>query len=343
MAIGKTSSSISIPELFDKYPEEQILTAVFPEITEIPCRISSPFRVDNHPSFSIFMGDDNHIRFKDFGDTDCKGGLLDLLCRKWNCSFYQVFDKILAVMQDKVESDVNFKPKQIKMLTRKESSELTKIQVAVRPWRDYDYEYWSSYGIEKQWLKYAGIHAISHKIITKEGKKYIFPAPKYSYVFTEYKDGRLSLKIYNPFDTKYKWCSKMDSSVWSLWTKIPEKGDNLIIGSSTKDCLNISCNLHIPAICMQGEGYWPKPRIIDELKSRYKNIIVFFDNDYTNEDNPGRTDSIKLANEFNLKRVEIPAKYEAKDPSDLFKVHGKEKYMEIMHEILDPVLWKDNN
>lgn len=341
MVIGKTTSSISKTEVFTKYSEIQVLTAAFPEITEVPCRISSPFRVDNNPSFSIYLNNDNHIMFKDFGDADCRGSLLDLLCKKWNCSFNQVFDKILELMQGSAQDDsVILKPKQIKMLTRKESSELTKIQVAVRPWRDYDIEYWKQYGVELQWLKYAGVHAISHKIIYKEGKKYIFPAPKYSYVFTEYKDGKLSLKIYNPFDKKYKWCSKMDSSVWSLWTKIPEKGDNLIIGSSTKDCLNISCNLHIPAICMQGEGYWPKPQVINELKSRYKNIIVFFDNDYTNKDNPGRTDSIKLAGEFNLKRIEIPAKYKAKDPSDLFKKYGKEKYMEIMSSILEPVLWK---
>ena len=299
--------------------------------------------MDNNPSFSIYMNDGGHICFKDFGDTTCHGSLLDLLCKFWNCSFNQVFDKILNVMTVQDTDEVDIKPKQVKVLTRREASELTKIQVAVRPWRDYDIEYWKSYGVELQWLKYAGIYPISHKIITKNGKKYIFPSPKYSYVFTEFKDGKLSLKIYSPFDKKHKWCSRMDASVWSLWTKIPERGDNLIIGSSTKDCLNISCNLHIPAICMQGEGYWPKPQVMQELKDRYANVIVFFDNDFGKDRNPGREDSIKLAEEFGLKRVEIPEKYKAKDPSDLFKKYGKEKYMGIMHEILDPVLLKDNN
>jgi hypothetical protein len=241
--------------------------------------------------------------------------------------------------------DVQVKPKQIKTLTRKEANGLSKIEVKVRPWRQYDFDYWASYGVEKQWLTHpkVGIYPISYKIVTKEGRKYIFPADRYAYIFTEFKDGKLSLKVYMPFNTKgFKWCSKMDESVWSLWNLIPEKGDNLIIGSSTKDCLNIGCNLHIPAICMQGEGYNPKPQIIEELKSRYQNVIVFFDNDYTNKDNPGRTDSIKLATEYNLKRVEIPAQYEAKDPSDLFKKYGKEKYMEIMNEILTPVLWRSN-
>lgn len=348
MQIGKTSSSISKTEIFEKYSEVQVVSTVF-NLTSIPCRISSPFRVDNNPSFSIYLNDQKHVCFKDFGDKDCRGGLLDLLCKYWKCTFNQVFDKILEVMQKQEGTDVEIKSKQVKVLTRKETSELTKIQVAVRPWRDYDYEYWNSYGIEKQWLHYMNVKPISHKIITKKdketgkSKKYIFPADRYAYVFWEKKDGSLSLKIYMPYNTKgFKWCSRMDKSVWSLWTKIPEKGDNLIISSSVKDCMNISCNFHIPAICMQGEGYEPKPQIIEELKSRYQNIIVFYDNDYTNEDNPGRTDSIKLAEKYGLKRIEIPAEYEAKDPSDLFKKYGKEKYMEIMSSILEPVLWKNN-
>ena len=102
------------------------------------------------------------------------------------------------------------------------------------------------------------------------------------------------------------------------------------------------CNLGIPAICMQGEGYKPKPQIIEELKSRYKNVILFYDNDYNNPDNPGRKDSMELSLEYNLKRVEIPAKYESKDPSDLFKKYGRDRYLEIMNEILKDVLWKKN-
>lgn len=345
MTIGKTSSSISKVEVFTKYSEAKVVSKVFPEIDAIPCRISSPFRVDEHPSFSIFMGDNNHIYYKDFGDSNEKGSLLDLLCKYWKCTFNQCLDKILEIMADEEGNDVEVKStKQIKTLTRKEANEASKIQVAVRPWRDYDYEYWASYGVNKKLLKWANIHPISHKIVTKGGKRYIFPADKLAYAMCEYKDGKLSLKIYQPLNKKgFKWCSKMDSSVWGLWTKVPQTGDNLIIGSSVKDCLNVISQLGIPAICMQGEGYWPKPQIMEELKSRYKRIIVFFDNDYTSEKNPGRTDSIKLTSEFGLERVEIPAEYEAKDPSDAYKKYGKEKYLEIMHSILDPVLLKDSN
>lgn len=275
MVVGKTSNSLSIAELFEKYSEIQILTTVFPEITSIPCKINSPFRADNNPSFGIYLDNDHHVKFKDFGDPDCHGSLLDLLCKKWNCSFQQVFTKILEAMTAEAETNISLKPKQIKTFTRKEVETLSKIQVAVRPWKEYDYQYWASYGIEKQWLRYAEVYPISHKIVTKQGKKYIFPADKYAYVFIERKEGNLQLKIYQPFNTKgFKWCSKMDASVIGLWTKIPEYGDKVIICSSLKDALCISCQLHIPTLCLQGEGYGISDTAISELKRRYQKVYI---------------------------------------------------------------------
>lgn len=332
MIIGKTSSSISVSELFEKYSETQILLAVFPEITSIPCKISSPFRRDSNPSFSIYLDNDNHIRFKDFGESETKGGLLDLLCKKWNCTFHQVFDKILEVMQKQEGSDVTVKHKQIKTLTRKETSELTKIQVAVRPWKDYDYEYWASYGIERQWLKYAEIYPISHKIITKKDKKtgktfkYIFPADRLAYVYVERKEGNLSLKIYQPFNKKYKWCMKMDSSVISLWTKVPEYGDRLIIASSVKDALVLSCQLHIPAIAPQGEGYGISQTAVNELKRRYKRVFICYD-----VDTPGIEDAKKLSKQTGFPYI-VPDLKGKKDFSDYFKsLENKEEFKQLEH------------
>jgi len=321
MIVGKTSSSISIPELFEKYSEVSILTAVFPEITSIPCKISSPFRADNNPSFSIYLDDDKHIRYKDFGESETKGSLLDLLCKKWNCSFYQVFDKILETMQKKEkDSDVTIKPKQIKLMTRKESSELTKIQVAVRPWKQYDLDYWQSYGITKLWLAHAGVYPISHKIITKKDKetgktsKFIFTTDKLAYCFTEYKGGNLSLKIYQPYNTRgFKWCSKMDSSVISLWTKVPEYGDRMVICSSLKDALCLSCQLHIPSIAPQGEGYSISETAANELRRRYKKVFICFDTDEA-----GLQDSLKLSEQTGFLRV-VPDLKGEKDISDFYK------------------------
>ncbi len=331
MVIGKTSTSISVSELFDRYSEVEILTTVFPEIQTIPCKIRSPFRVDNNPSFSIYLDDAKHIKFKDFGDSESKGSLLDLLCKYWGCSFSRVFDKILEVMAGKEGNNVTFKSKQVKLLTRKEASELVDVQVAVRPWRDYDYAYWASYGIEKEWLKYAEVKPISHKIVTKKDKetgkpiKHIFPADKYAYAFVERKDNKIQLKIYMPFNQHgYKWCSKMDSSVISLWTKVPEYGDRIVICSSLKDSLCISCQLHIPAICPQGEGYNMSAAAISELKRRYKKVFICFDTDA-----PGLKDGIKLAEQTGFINI-VPDLGDCKDVSDYYKsLENKEDFKKL--------------
>ena len=329
MVVGKTSSSISKTEIFNKFSETEVLCTVFPEIIEIPCLICSPLRTDNNPSFSIYMDNNNHIRFKDHGNSGIQGGLIDLLCKYWNCTFNQCIDKICTLMIK--ESDITIKPKQIKTFTRKESDTLSKLQVTIRPWRDYDYEYWKSYGITRQWLKYAEIYPISYKIITKKdsltdkGKKYVFPADKYAYCFVERKEGKLQLKVYQPFNKNgFKWCSKMDASVIGLWTKIPEYGDRVIICSSLKDALVISCQLHIPTLCLQGEGYNISDTAIKELKRRYKKIFISFDTDEA-----GKMDGKKLAERTGFTNV-IPDLGTEKDFSDYYRsLKDKEKFKQL--------------
>ena len=104
--------------------------------------------------------------------------------------------------------------------------------------------------------------------------------------------------------------------------------------ASLKDALNLSCQLHIPAIAPQGEGYSISNTVAAELKARYKEIIVFFDNDFDKPSNPGRIGSKKLCSEHGFKRIEIPDKYQAKDPSDLYKKYGREQYLEIINKEL---------
>lgn len=327
MVVGITSSSISKTEVFSCVSESQVLTAVFPQITSIPCLICSPIRADKKPSFGIYMSNGGHIYYKDFASGE-RGSLLDLLCKHWQCNLNQALDKISQLFIEK--KGITIKPKQIKILTRKESASASKIQVTVRPWHDYDYAYWESYGVQKKWLRYAEIYPISHKIVTKEGKKYIFPADKYAYVFVNRKEGNLSLKIYQPFNKNgYKWCSKADKSVIDLWTKIPEFGDKVVIASSLKDALCLSCNIGIPALALQGEGYNMSTTAINELKRRYKKVFISFDTDA-----PGREDAIKLANETGFINI-VPDLKDCKDYSDAFKAYGKEWFVETVKPLFE--------
>lgn len=341
MAINIGKPNICLEDITDKVSDIDILNYYF-GIIDIPCVVKSPLRQDNKPSFGFYSLDGTKIYWVDYATKD-KGGVFDLLEKYWGVSYKDVLNRLWEDLPNFTNINSCNKLSK-KVISSKKYNEETDLQCKVREWKDYDIKYWESYGITLEWLKYADIYPVSHKIVISNGHRYVFGADKYAYAYVEHKDGKVALKIYQPFNKAgYKWSSNIDRSVWGLWTKIPKFGDNLIISSSVKDCLNIMCNLGIPAICMQGEGYKPKSQIIEELKCRYKNIILFYDNDYNNPDNPGRKDSIELSLEYNLKRVEISAKYEAKDPSDLFKKYGRDRYLEIMNEILKGVLWKSED
>ena len=116
----------------------------------------------------------------------------------------------------------------------------------------------------------------------------------------------------------------MDGSVVGLWTKIPEYGDRVVICSSLKDALVLSCQCHIPAICLQGEGYDMSDTAVKELKRRYKKVFICFDVDVA-----GLEDGRKLSERTGFKNV-VPDLGTEKDLSDYYKsLENKEEFKQL--------------
>ena len=324
--VARGSDSTSIEKVNDLYSDFDIAHKYL-GITCVPEVINSPLRQDNNPSLGLFINNKtNSLWFKDFGSGE-KGSLYDLLAKMWNVSKDKVYDRILEDMP----APAPMRKHGVKVY-RKSAG---KVEVRVREWRDYDIAYWDSYGISLPWLKFGEIYPISHIILTKNGHSYPISAEKYAYVYVERKDGIVSFKIYQPYSKEYKWMSKHDSSVWDLWTKIPEKGDKLIITSSRKDALAIWSNTGIPALSLQGEGYIPKEHVVQQLKDRYNKVYVLYDNDFQSEENHGRMYGKMIAERFNVTQIEIPEKWESKDPSDLVKNHGRAVLREVIYELVN--------
>ena len=324
--VARGSDSTSIEKVNDLYSDFDIAHKYL-GITCVPEVINSPLRQDNNPSLGLFINNrTNSLWFKDFGSGE-KGSLYDLLAKMWNVSKDKVYDRILEDMP----APALIRKHGVKVY-RKSAG---KVEVRVREWRDYDIAYWDSYGISLPWLKFGEIYPISHIILTKNGHSYPIPAEKYAYVYVERKDGIVSFKIYQPYSKEYKWMSKHDSSVWDLWTKIPEKGDKLIITSSRKDALAIWSNTGIPALSLQGEGYIPKEHVVQQLKDRYNKVYVLYDNDFQSEENHGRMYGKMIAERFNVTQIEIPEKWESKDPSDLVKNHGRGVLRGVIYELVN--------
>ena len=327
MAFSSGRDTISLEDVLDKTTEANILS-YYLGINKIPILICSPLRHEKHPSFGIYSTDGVKCFYKDFSTKDC-GTTFSLLGKMWNLPYTKVLRKIYNDLIN-FNGGVSVKGtplKGVKSISTLNSNSI--LQCKTREWRDYDIEYWKQYGVSLAWLKYADVYPISHKIIIKNNQKYILNADKYAYVFVENKEGNTTIKIYQPYNKDgYKWASKHDGSVISLYTKIPKTGDKLCICASLKDALCLWSNIGIPSIALQGEGYCMSNTAIEDLKSRFKNIYILFDNDKA-----GIEDAKSLSETTGFTNIELPHFYGGKDVSDLYKSKGKKEFIKIIKSL----------
>ena len=328
MAFRRCNRSVGLDVLLGKTSEFDIMR-FYLNIDVLPALINSPLRQDRNASVSIFSPDGVKVFYKDFG-TGEHGSIFDLLGRMWNRTFSETITKIWDDIDKVKHNRINLNRTRRGVIHKSNSI----LEVRTRQWFDYDMEYWNSYGISREWLEFGDVYPISHILITRDNITKIIPAEKLAYVYVERKDGKVSLKVYQPKSQRLKWLSKHDSSVWDLWSRLPDRGDTLFITSSRKDALCLWENTGIPSVSLQGEGYVPKEKVINQLKQRFGRVIIFFDNDYDKDENHGHIYASRLSGMFDLDMVEIPSEYKSKDPSDLFKNYGAKTFRRVIKELV---------
>ncbi|MBQ3950882.1 MAG: hypothetical protein II661_10440 [Bacteroidales bacterium] len=301
-------------------------------IHEFPCKISSPLREDDdRPSF-VMRERDGKVFWKDFG-TGCGGDAVGLMSKLWSSSYNEALLKIKLDTEHRIPRATLIRRYNGKIHLTKGST----IKVKTREWKPWDIEYWNSYGISEKFAHWCNVYPISHAIFTKldendRPQTVTIPMDKYAYAFFEWKDGVESIKLYQPYSQTMKWLSKHDASVWDLWKHAfrwaDEKSDaSVIITSSRKDAMCLWENLNVPAMSLQGEGYLPKPQVIQQVLDRFKTVYLWYDNDFSHtNDNPGQDNARKLIELYpTLQNVYIPSELQVKDPSDLVKTYGRQK------------------
>lgn len=315
MAFGSGNISVTLDDVLEKVSEADLLF-YYLGVKEIPCVICSPLRIEKNPSFSISTIDGHRIHWRDFATRE-SGNILDLFEKLWKLPYNDIIIKMWndanCITKNQVKAEATINKCVVKETVKERTS---KLECKVREWQDHDIRYWRSFGIEKEWLQFADVYPISHKIITKGNRKLIFGADKYAYAYVERKENNITLKIYQPFNQKgFKWSNQHDRSIISLWTKLPETGDRVCICSSLKDALCLWANTGIPSVALQGEGYGMSETARSELKRRFKQVFILFDNDEV-----GIADGEKLAKDTGFLNVVLPYFEGGKDISDMYKV-----------------------
>lgn len=326
MAFGTGEPSMTLEELLNKVSEFDVLNHYF-GVDELPVIINSPLREDRKPSFGLYSSDGRRVHFVDYATRD-RGGLWDLLGLYWGVSYREVLTRVWEDLPNFSSTNpIKVKDAEHSNKVLHKQSKSIDLKCKVRPWAKHDIEFWKSFGISLEWLEYADVYPISHKIVIKNGYTYVFNADKHAYAYVERKEGKITLKIYQPFNTKgYKWSNRHDRSVISLWTKVPEFGTRICICASMKDALCLWANTGIPAIAIQGESYGMSETAVSELRRRYREVYILLDNDEA-----GLIDGEKLSESTGFTNLILPDNYGAKDIADLYKqLQNKELFKEII-------------
>jgi DNA primase len=195
-----------------------------------------------------------------------------------------------------------------------------------------DRDYWSPYGLDKETLKKFGVCPIESFWVNEIKQPFVYTeeCPMYAYkVFDKF-------KIYRPYSKNRldKWRSNCGQYDIQGWEQLIHNGDLVIITKSLKDVM-VLYKLGYNAIATQSENSSIPKILIDNLKARFKEVIIFFDND-----KPGIEAAKKLSEKYNLKYTYLPIEYydlyKVKDISDTIKELGvevaKEKIKEILNE-----------
>jgi 5S rRNA maturation endonuclease (ribonuclease M5) len=183
--------------------------------------------------------------------------------------------------------------------------------------------FWANFGISLATLKKYNVYSTA-KVIMPMGDNILYQigCPIYTYHF-----GGSSKKIYMPLRRGTRFLNYGETAIQGI-DQLPEKGELLIITKSLKDVMLLS-ELGYYAIAPNSETHGLDLKIVENLKERFTNVILFFDND-----EPGEKASEVFSELYKIKSIFLDKK-DAKDISDFYyKIKSHKKCKETMEKLI---------
>jgi len=344
MIIPGAPIEISLSDLLEQVSEEEIVHKYVLNFKSIDVPFISEFRFDRRgTSCRIFKNKSTgNLMYKDFADhtIPTQINIIEYVAIKFKIDFQAAINKIAIdfgkiakkdIYYDNVKKTVYFN----KTIKEKSSSDLI-IKIKKRNWTKKDIEYWNKYSIPISLLERNNIKSISHIWLYRENKK-IFS--------TEFSDNHLVFsynyywsnnvfrrKIYRPFSENFKWISNTDYTIVQNYPHIPKYGDLLFIQSSYKDCIVMEL-MGYYAIAPNAESTWMPLKYWEKIKKKWKKIIIFGNNDWEKEDNPGLSYAMNHSKRYGVPYIVIPDG-ETSDISDYVKRYSLEEAKKLTEKLI---------
>ena len=298
--------------ILEKISEYDIFKYYCPNFVKFNHKFCSDLRDDKTPSVSIIKWN-GKLLYKDFGHPEHTFDCFSYVKTKFSFTFYdalRIIDTDFNLKLASKKSEIKFTMGYLgyQRITPEYKEKLTIIQKKKRNWNKEDKKYWSKYFINQKILFKFGVEPISHYWIN--GSRFTCKSITYVYKFGN------KFKIYSPYEKDNKWVSNTNKNIIQGYKQLPQKGNLCIITSSLKDVMCLF-QMGIPSVALQSEMQIPEEKFIQELQNRFKQIAIFYDNDFNNINNPGQTMANKIFKKYRfIKNIIIPNEYEIKDLSD---------------------------
>lgn len=326
--------------------------------------ISSPFRVDEHPSFGFRYDNRGKLKAKDFagyfhGDCFDAAALViseiihknvDISNKGWFIfilkhiayTFRNIIygkdkdENIEGIIAEGVNAARNRKPI---------------IEFVPRQWNNYDKNYWGKFHVPISYLNTNFVYPVDYFYINRK----VNPEPKYyyendrkdvcyAYMLGQDKRGVYNIKLYFP-NRKHGTVRFITNSncLEGLLNLELNEYDSIIITKSTKDRISLRAYLDaidlsisyggtalrtIGLVNIPHESYKLKQNEYDWLRAKCPNglILSLMDND-----NTGYREAIWLRNNYNIIPLCIPREYEVKDFAELRSKYSIETIKELIN------------
>lgn len=282
----------------------------------------SKVRNDKKPTCGFFRK--SRLYLKDFATGDCYD-CFGLVSRLYKCSYHSALKQ--------VANDFNLTKskslEKIKIVPKYKDKGRSKIQIEKQDFSKEQLDWWKQYGITEEILKEFNVYSCK-SIFLNDNLNAISneKCPIYGYFMGTNKGIEL-WRIYFPFRTSYRFLSNTSANKIQGIKQIPEKGKLLVITKSMKDVMCLY-SLGIPAIAPNSEHLFISDDVLNNLKSRFKHIIVLYDNDLAGINGMNKIKHLHP----DLIYSWIPRKLGSKDISDLYKSIGVLKLKALISKYL---------
>jgi 5S rRNA maturation endonuclease (ribonuclease M5) len=314
---AKLPDNITIDWILSKVTEYDIYAKYIGQF-KVGMIYNSPFRKDKNPSFGIYYSKrTKQLLFKDHGTGEC-GNVIKFVSLFTGKTEYS---DILSDIVDKLNITNN-----TKLVSSKQYIPPTETVIGVvrQEFTDVDINYWKQFNISINTLKKFNVNSIKYYLCNGIVKgTYKRENPMYAYkVYNNF-------KIYRPLADKYtKWRNNLTDYDIQGYEQLPQKGDILFITKSMKDVMCLH-EMGYPAVSPSSESTFLPKDVLEQLKTRFKRIIILFD-----RDTAGVKRSRKLSRETGLEAMFINKKFKAKDVSDAVKANNFEEIKNWLNETI---------